>query len=91
MVRFTGVEMEGCPRFPGSHLCLFHCGRSPALSSSGPGQRPLSKNSVPCRSLVQFSLCPCLASSVCALAGTGAGLHLESARPCGCCGERTCK
>lgn len=33
---FIGVEINGCPQVLISHFCLSHCGKSPALSSSGP-------------------------------------------------------
>lgn len=52
---FIGVEINGCPQVLISRFCLSHCGESPALSSSGPVQRPVSKSSVPCGSPGQFS------------------------------------
>lgn len=60
VVRSIGMEMEMLPWM--THVCLSRWGKSPALSSSSPVQRPRSKRFVP---LVPFSLCPHPASSVC--------------------------
>ena len=49
------------PRFPKSPFHPSGCGKSPALSSSCPEEWPVSRDSVPCQKLVQFSLCPHLA------------------------------
>lgn len=64
VVRSIGIEMEGCPQVPGGPSLCILLWKSPDLFLSGPEVVPMSRNSVPCQSLVQFSLCPCPASVV---------------------------
>lgn len=88
MTRFIWVETEGCSGFHRLFSIRPHLGKNPILFSLSPEIGPMSRDCVPCQSLVQFLAVLGLAGTAMSSTQAGLGDCLKSTQllgPHSCC------